>query len=317
MTVPEKQKAVAVVAVLVLGATVGLHFWLLKPLIDSNAGLAKNEAELRQDLRGRADRTWKLRESYLGQLRRMYEKQSAKASADLLRVSRKAMPEFQDLIDPYDNGQSFQDWRAGVYLFDYQDRFNKTRRRLQRRQVYLYEDYLGLEESSVMPRGEEEYTYRLLVKIYLVERLANLCRDHGLDLGNPEFDYGGGNKANPKYPPAMIKALPVREHRLRGDAAPFMEEYPIRVTVRGKLAQLMSLLDGLTAGEHFLPLGRIAVKADGAERFDKPGYNRYGHEDIEVTLECSGMLVDMQQVEKALKESGADEHKRNPTPTGA
>ena len=292
----EIQKTLAAVALFIVTLAVVLHFLVLGPLIGRNRVLQSGNKKQQEDLERQTGQRWELNPDSLSKVRQQYEKYRGDYLLKLMDVLGRADKEFEPLTDPFQHGIKFQDWRVSVTLFDYQERFAKAKRELERENVFLNEEYLGLAEASAPPEGREEYTYRLVARLYVVEEVAKLLRRNGLRLDNPKYQPKGGT-LDPGRPAAMIQSLPVRVYVPDVKAEPFAEEYPVKVTVRGRLPDLCHFLDSLAAGNRFLLLDRIWVTSAGVDNFLKPGFNMQAQEEIEATIICSGFMV-LQDIEK-------------------
>ncbi len=291
MNVVELQKNLAATAIFILLVAGGVYFLSLRPIMEANDKIREDITNVQNKLRGES-RKWELNPRFLSELKRQYDRHRQGTRKLLFAVLKKADGEFKNLVDPNDIGLKFASWKAGVTLFEYQEMFLKIKDELARQNIYLNEEVLGLEEGSSAPRG---YTYRLLARLHVVEQLARLCRKHGLQLGNPNWQSAKPDAPpiDRKRPPAMLTVLPVRAYVTDARTKSYVEEFPVQLIVRGKLGNLCQLLQNLTDEGHFLPLDRLEIRRIGIDKYQKPAY-RFRTKDggeIEARLICSGFLA--------------------------
>ncbi len=296
----EAHKTIAATAGLIVAVGLVAYFLVLYPKVKANQALKERADKLETELREDVERGWELSPGYLNELKRLYGIHRGESLEKLLDVLANANSEFKQMIDPYNSGVKLYDWQIGVTLFEYQEKFEAVKRNLAGQGIYLNEQALGMSVDTSMPEDQLQYTYRLLAKMHVVERLALLCKKHGLQLADsdwkpkkPPADW----TPDTARPPAMIKALQTRAYAVdpaEGEETKvFVEEFPIQIKVNGHINDLCGLLANLTEEGYFLPLDRIVLHSTGIDHFRRPGFGYRTHERIEATLTCSGFLVMM------------------------
>ena len=204
------------------------------------------------------------------------------------RVYDMSMAGFKERIEIYDTVDSF---RRSITRFDFQEAYARISDELADEQVYLKGEVLGLSEDS-----SAKYDYHLLTHIWAVRDLALLVRRHQLEVGDANLikPIKLDNEENPieedqrrwqwetHHPPANITVLPVKRFAAQKDAEPFLEEFPVKITVRGKLRDYCNMLADLTEGRTFLPVDTSEVR--------KTGLDNPRSDTVEGTLVVSAFL---------------------------
>ena len=182
--------------------------------------------------------------------------------------SRDEFPKLRDKNE-YD---SFNDFRLARQL-DYQILYIDIVRELGEHGIVLHEETLGRTQYSTT---ENEKLYQLIPSMWVVKNVAILARKHNLSLTNPKL----GGSTETEY--ADISVLPLRTYNTAINLEPYLEEYPVRVTVRGTTEDFTDFLLALTSEGHFLPVEFVRLVKVGAKI---PNRDR-----IEATIVCSGFL---------------------------
>jgi hypothetical protein len=276
MTMLPFHRRLLVTALLLVVAAGLIYYVLLRPLNKANQELRNQHQATSAELRKRG---LPLNPPQLRALRTERNQQGADLQQRLEAVHDKAMSQFREQLAVYESVQGF---RKSITQLDYQEKFTAIRRELVNRDIHLHESVLGLSESSTSPA-----TYQLIVHLWLVRDLALLAKEHNLDLRDYTFQYPEPTDPTAprqeRRPPARISVEPVRSYVVSDKEPPFLEEYPVRLTVTGKVSDLTNLLTALTSGGRYLPLETVSIK--------KIDVNDPRSERVEATLVCSGFLL--------------------------
>ncbi|MCJ8331566.1 MAG: hypothetical protein HRT89_18000 [Lentisphaeria bacterium] len=214
---------------------------------------------------------------------------------DVTNVFMKSETQFKPLIDEFDVGRKFEDWKLSVSQLKFQQEYLDIVSQLKRKNIYLYEEVLGIGENSTL----DDKTYQLLATMFLVREVANLTAYHGLKISEPDYNAVYNKKAKDalQFPkgkaPAMIMALPLREYKTPEQTEPYMQEYSVEIIAKCNAKQLAKFLTELNADKRFLPLDRIKVEKIGSEEAKK-GRNRginQGVNQVQVTMRISAFLM--------------------------
>ena len=182
--------------------------------------------------------------------------------------SRDEFPKLRDRSE-YD---TFDDFRLANQLA-YQILYLDTVRELEEQGIVLHEETLGRTQYSTT---ENDKLYQLIPSMWVVKNVAILAREYNLSLTNSKL----GGPSEIEY--ADISVLPLRTYNTAVNLEPYLEEYPVRVTVRGATEDFTDFLLALTGEGHFLPLEFVRLVKVGAKI---PNRDR-----IEATIVCSGFL---------------------------
>jgi hypothetical protein len=182
--------------------------------------------------------------------------------------SRDEFPKLRDRSE-YD---TFDDFRLANQLA-YQILYLDIVRELGEQGIVLHEETLGRTQYSTT---ENDKLYQLIPSMWVVKNVAILARKHNLSLTNPKL----GEATETEY--ADISVLPLRTYNTAVNLEPYLEEYPVRVTVRGTTEDFTDFMLALTGEGHFLPVEFVRLVKVGAKI---PNRDR-----IEATIVCSGFL---------------------------
>ncbi|MFT5128186.1 MAG: hypothetical protein ACI8W8_001795 [Rhodothermales bacterium] len=204
------------------------------------------------------------------------------------RVYDMSMAGFKERIEIYDTVDSF---RRSITRFDFQEAYARISDELADEQVYLNGEVLGLSAGS-----SAKYDYHLLTHLWVVRDLALLVRRHELEVGDGNLikpvDIRAEESAleedqrrwqwETHHPPANLSIMPVKRYATKDGADPFLEEFPVRIVVRGTLRNYCNMLADLTEGGTFLPVDTSEVR--------KVGLDNPRSDSIEGTLVVSAFL---------------------------
>lgn len=186
---------------------------------------------------------------------------------------------------------------------DYQSDFNELEVWLRGNGVLISEKTFGISQDTANAE-----IYQLLLHIWTVRELVQLAVTHDLvfakDPSNAVPTPEGGTAL-----PSRLRVLPVVAYVIsEEDRAPYLLEFPVRMTLRGTLADFMAFLADLQTGENFLPVSRVELLTEHprirGERPNSEGLVRV--QNIEATVVCSSFFrPGTQTPEVRLKSKGA------------
>ncbi len=138
----------------------------------------------------------------------------------------------------------------------FQSDFSRIELKLAERNVFLVPAVLGISDESSSP-----YIYQLILRIWTVERLADLAAEAGLTVATvPKVEI---ERKGEKVMAADIRSLEVRGYTLADtDKLPYLVEFPVQANLLGDLEQVKTFLRKLTSGGNFLPASQVEIFAD-------------------------------------------------------
>lgn len=261
-------KKLVIYNVVMLAVVVGLFVLFIRPL-QGRIGVVEDEnaassAELKS-------KRYPQKPTDMLHFREQRSRQRAIVEENYSIAFHRSRDEFPKLRDKneYD---SFNDFRLARQL-DYQILYLDIVRELGEQGIVLHEETLGRTQYSTT---ENEKLYQLIPSMWVVKNVAILARKHNLSLTNPKL----GGSTETEY--ADISVLPLRTYHIAKGLEPYLEEYPVRVTVHGTTEDFTDFLLALTSEGHFLPVEFVRLVKVGAKI---PNRDR-----IEATIVCSGFL---------------------------
>ncbi len=290
---PKQHKNVATLILLMVFLSIAAYWFLIRPKSREVAAAKANLQQLENDL---AKTDWPLDSSRLTKLLDDYRKRLEGARAgqgDDLRsatgIKNKAEFLLQNATAMFDPKirrffSTPQDFMTEVSRLDYQEEFNQLTQRLNERKIAVAEEVLGLDENTSSP-----YTYQLLLQVWTVDVVTQLVFDHDLQFvkdASVKVATETGDKQA-----AKITVLPVRGYILnKEDSDPYLLEFPVRISIRGKLENVLSFMQSLHADGRFLPISRFEAFTENpnSQRVDATGHVVV--EEVEITLECSSFF---------------------------
>jgi len=194
----------------------------------------------------------------------------------LIAVYDRAQAEFEEEFKGA--GGDFETYRGIMNdVAPYRDTFSRLEYDLGDEGIVLHPDVLQLSPDDNSPR-----VYQLVTHLHVIRKLVFLALDNGLNLAVADPIEEGDKTIRP----ALVTAVRVRAYALDQEREPFVEQYPVKMTVRGDVQSLANFLQDLTGEAHFLPLQHIRVKKADPERSARDlDYNR-----VEATLVASAFL---------------------------
>jgi len=192
---------------------------------------------------------------------------------------KKATSLFNDKInDEYGSAALFINKASQIEYKDQYDRMNST---FQNQRIYLDQFIFGMDESTVEPEK-----FKMLLKVWTAEKLVNLALEHKLRIAQDRSLRTGPHN---QYFAAKISVLPERAYILdEGDKAPFLLEFPVRITVRCSMKNFLSFVAALQTEPVFLPMVQMEMLTDTspANRISDEEGN-LSMSDLEITIVCS------------------------------
>ncbi len=254
--------------VVMLAVVVGLFVLLVRPLQGRIDAVEEENAALSAKLKSKR---YPQKPTEMLLFREKRSRQQAIVEENYSIAFHRSRDEFPKLRDrsEYD---TFDDFRLANQLA-YQILYLDTVRELGERGIVLHEETLGRTQYSTT---ENDKLYQLIPSMWVVKNVAILAREYNLSLTNPKL----GGPSEIEY--ADISVLPLRTYNTAVNLEPYLEEYPVRVTVRGATEDFTDFLLALTGEGHFLPVEFVRLVKVGAKI---PNRDR-----IEATIVCSGFL---------------------------
>lgn len=265
-------------------ATVVIFLFFLQPkwkqLQESRSEFASAEKKLQ-------DSPWPKDSERLRTLQNSYRRTlGSKGKGGLIDFTEKAMKKatgiFKDkIIDEYGTYALFIDKASQI---EYRDQYDRMFSTFQTRRIYLDKAVLGMDESTV-----EDEKYKMLLKIWTLEKLVNLALEHKLKICD---DYSVRTGSHKQYYAAKLNILPEKAYILdEENKIPFLLEFPVRMTVRCTMEDFLSFTSALQSEELYLPLQQMEITVDTS------GNSRYIDDDgvlsftnLEITMVCSSFF---------------------------
>jgi len=188
----------------------------------------------------------------------------------------------------------------GVSRLDYEEEFSRLKKNLESKEVFLTEEILNLGESTSSP-----YTYQLVLQVWTLQMLVDLASEHGLEFV-PNNDVTVIVGAEEKKA-TRVSVLPMRAYYLYPqDPDPYVLEFPVHMTVRCEVRNLMGFLQSLHSDGRFLPVRHMELFTDnpGDEQYLSGVHVRVDR--LRVELECSAFfrLCDASPVPQRGRDAG-------------
>ncbi len=197
----------------------------------------------------------------------------------------------EKINDEYGNAALFISKASQIEYKDQYDRMNST---FQNQRIYLDQFIFGMDESTVEPEK-----YKMLMKIWTAEKLVGLALEHKLKITQDRSVRTGPHN---QYFAAKISVLPERSYVLdEGDKAPFLLEFPVRITVRCSMENFLSFIEALQTDPVFLPMVQMEMLTDTSPAnkiTDEEG--NLSMTDLEVTIVCSSFYRPTPEQSKAV-----------------
>lgn len=289
---PRAHKNLAAVMLLFLAVGIAVYAILLRPRVQQVHDMQAQLGDLRKKLR---DSGWTLNADNLQALlnentrklkgTKQGDSGSGSGSGGLEEKARdiidRATVTFKRHVeDNYTTAGTFID-QAG--WLDYQSDFTDIEQWLRGHDVIISEKSFGISQDTT-----DAETYQLLLHIWTVRELVQLAIEHDLVLAK--------DRANPIPTPegrailaSQLRVLPMQAYVLNeDDAAPYLLEFPVAMTLRGTLQDFIGFVSSLQTEEHFLPVTRLELRTENpafrGSRAGSDGMIRV--QNIEVRVVC-------------------------------
>jgi Tfp pilus assembly protein PilO len=291
---PQAHKNLAAILLLVLVAVVMFYFFALRPKVQDVQDLAGQLDELKDKLK---TATWPLNgetlktllEENTKKLKGTKTERGDKGYAGIEEKSRQILTQatstFKKRIEEnYGNTSTFMDQSGWL---DYQSDFSDLDAWLRGNGVLISEKTFGISQDTANAE-----TYQLLLHIWTVRELVQLVVTHNLvlakDPSNAVPTPEGGTAL-----PSKLRVLPAVAYAVNPeDKTPYLLEFPVRLTLRGALPDLVAFIAELQTGERFLPISRIEIATEHPRiRGEKPNNDGVVQvQNIEATVVCSSFF---------------------------
>lgn len=254
------------------------YYLLIYPLQSANAGAESEVAKLKQDLRVYG---YPLYPQILTTLKVQFEHDKRDHYERLMKVYEQCTPVFRERLADF---SSIAGFTHSTSTLDYQEEYTALKSRLEQKGINIDSETLGLSLNQI-----SNQPYQLVAHLWVIEGLAKLAYQHRLDLRAQDAvtreDAGTGQKRT--FVPARITAVPVTTYGA-GSGEPFLEEYPVRLVLRGRVDDFAQFLQHLSGKGNFYVLRRCLVQKSGLSTI-KSG--TFDFQEIEATVTCSAFLI--------------------------
>lgn len=247
-----------------------------KELRESRAAFDRTERKLKQS-------EWPRDSERLQKTLQIYQKMLDDRNTGLKTFAENVLKEATSsfntrIIDEYGTHQNFVGKASQI---EYRDQYDRLDSAFQGKGIFLLQRIYGLDETSV-----EANKYQMLLKLWTTEAIVNHVLKHKLSIVS---DRNARTGARAPQPAAKITALPVKAYMLDpADKAPYLYEFPVRLTVRGNLSNFCQMLADLQKEGTFLPVVNLEITASVPGKFataDAEG--KLTGRSVEVTFVCS------------------------------
>ena len=254
--IKEKHKKIAVFITLLTIVWLSLYFFWIRKLQVRNTQLETKNSQLKQTL---LKQTNKLSVNVLNRERDYLMQKKIDSQRKLIEVFKRSEIPFKQIIDPYNEKVNLDSYKGLISALDFQTDFETIKTDLSKKGVYLDEMILQLSEEYL-----KDKPYRHVIQIALVKKIVDMALQNKLKVNShiysypTEFNLEEYTKKGIR--PALITVLPVRHYYVDNSSDIYLEEYPIKVTLRGQVNNLCEFLISLTNKDNFIPLDSIELK---------------------------------------------------------
>lgn len=249
-------------------------YFIVSPIREEFSEIQSNVQLIEGRLRGSQ---WPMEpdrlKAYIAELQ--LEKDGSGGKAALARNSRDALNRCQVTFMKKITAEhgDLEGFMRNASRIDYQSDYNRILADYAKRGVRLEPQVLNLSEEMAT-----QYIYQSVMQLWTVDKLLGMALDNGLELG--KADGAPGVKAA-----SMVSVRPMKAYFLNvGDERPYLLEFPVEIGVSGSLASCLNFVEGLNAGEVFLPPVSFEV-------FSMPPDGGHDAGFIRMRLVCSSFLV--------------------------
>ena len=205
-----------------------------------------------------------------------------KNKADI--VLRDATSMFKPKIEKFFG--STADFMKEASRLDYREEYNQLERRLAGEGIVLAEEVLNLGEGSSSPS-----TYQLLLQLYTLEAVLDLALESDLRPAKDPNVTVATETNQRGVQAAKLTVLPMRPYFLRPeDKEPYVLEFPVRMTLRGKLEGVCRFLSRLHANGAFFPVTHFEMKTENPALARPDSEGNVTIDRVEIEVECSAFF---------------------------
>lgn len=212
-------------------------------------------------------------EAYIAELQQ--EKEGSGGKVALVRNSKDALNRCQVTFMKKITAEhgDLDGFMRNASRIDYQSDYNRILSDYAKRGVALDASVLNLSEEMAT-----QYIYQSVMQLWTVEKLLDMALENGLAIEKTEKKSGGRDIAH-------VSVNPMKAYFLNsGDERPYLLEFPVEICVSGDLTKCLNYIEGLNAGEVFLPPVSFEVFAMPPDGGHSAGY-------IRMRLVCSSFLA--------------------------
>jgi len=300
---PQQHRALAVFVLVVLLAGMGVFFFLLRPEAEKVGGLRTDSEDLAKKIKesglpADAEKLQGLLREYQRSVEGVKKRGENGTAIPGLREKSEAILEnatsmFKTKIE--NDYISVNDFMNQAQQLDYQAEYNQLESWLRGQGIILAEKIFGMSEETT----DLENTYQLLIKLWTVDALVKLALRHDLVFAK-DRQVLVRTAQGPTVRPSKISVLPAQSYILNDDdKEPYLLEFPVGMTLRGKIGNVSSFLRDLHADGNFLPVGRLELKTQNPKTGGKPNReNLISVQFVEVTVVCSSFFRPLESAPK-------------------
>lgn len=298
---PIHRTLVTVAILFVLGAA-AVNYFLVYPVKRAAQQEEEDNDSTASELKSQYG-NYRLEPSDLEQKKSKLRIDKREVFRQLMKVAELAATSFDARLRGFNGVEGF---RNSITQLDYQEKLSNLAHELGQMDITLDEEVLGMSLEMASTK-----TYRLVAHLWVVEDLALATKRHDLSLKSETMVTRRIEDIDQEitYNPARISALPVVAYRTSSSDEAFLEEYPVKLTVRGDIEDFCNFLLDLTAAGKFIPMKKCLVRKHGLADI---GAKTFDFDQIEATITCSAFLILKEAGE--LEQMGEEETELNNIP---
>ncbi len=267
---PQQHRSLAALAIIVAVAAVAAYMFLIRPKWQAVSAAQAALGEKRKVL---GETGWPLDSERLNRLledtrkkldgpkgKKFEDPRTAigtknKSNLILRQATSMFAPKIEDI---YHSSRVFIE---EVSRLDYEEEFNALYQRLYSEGIILAGEVLGIDETT-----SSRETYQLVLQVWTLGALVDLALDHRLQVAkHPTITVTTENGQQPHA--SDLTVLPVRAYSLsEKDTEPYVLEFPLRMTLRGDLADFCAFVRALHDEGRFYPINHVELKAAPSSR---------------------------------------------------
>lgn len=274
MNIPPLYKRLVTYNILFLAGALLLFIFVVRP---KQKAVGKLEEVNNNKISGLRTQRYPRDPTQLLTMEKQLESRSKHTLRTLTAAFKRSREQFNGVFRAVGFG-NVNDFREFVKLIRYQGYFDSVKSDLEKKQIFLDDEILGLTEHSSSPTRDN---YQLVAHMSVVRDLALIADEHKLSVAEPH----ARAESRRRNPPARITAvLPITTYNTPVDPEnAYLEEYAVRITVTGSISNFSNFLQALNVHNRFLPVRSVWIK--------KVGVRSQTQDLVEATVECGGFLV--------------------------